>query len=151
MASYKDRRRWLLIGVGVFLIVVLFVSLMFLIFSEKKLPDNAVIVSDELIEGEIRNKEMLEKINALMEKEPVLKDLPVTVEYYSEDYSKYTKYILSYVYDDSERGFYIIMKDYTGEGAPVGIAKLKDMGMDMSGVKIVYEDLTDEGLNFRAE
>lgn len=148
--SYKDRRKWLIMGSVGLLIAVLFVSLMFLIFSEKKLPENAVIVSDELIVGEIKNREMLERINGLFEKEPALKDLPITVEYFSKDYSDYTKYILTYVFDDSERGFYVIMKDYTNEGADVGINKLKEIGMDVSGLKFEYENLVDDSLNYRA-
>ncbi|MBR3169601.1 hypothetical protein IKF23_04190 [Candidatus Saccharibacteria bacterium] len=148
--GYKNRRKWLILGSVGLLIIILFVSLMFLIFSEKKLPENAVIVSDELITGEIKNREMLQKINNLFEKEPALKDLPTVVEYFSDDYSDYTKYILTYVFDDSERGFYIIMKDYTGEGADVGINKLKEIGIDVSGLRFEYENLIDNNLNYRA-
>ena len=151
MKKYNDRKKWLIIGIGGFVILVLFISLMVLIFSKDKLPDNAVIVSEELIEGEKNNQETLDKLNALYEKEPVLKKLPLTVEYYSDNYTKYTKYILSYQLDNSKRGFFIIMKDYTGEGAGAGFEKLREMGMDLTDVKIAYVDLTDSGLNYRAE
>ena len=106
---------------------------------------------DALILGEIQSQETLKRINELMEKEPALAQLPLTVEYFSEDYSKYTKYILSYELDNSERGFVIIMKDYTGEGTDAAFTKLKEIGMDLTDVKVSYEDLTGDRLNFRAE
>ena len=133
------------------MIVVLLVSLLFLVFSEKQMPDNGYLVDSEVIRGEKLNQEMVNRINALFDKEPVLKELPLTVEYFSDDYSKYTKYILSYELDDSERGFFLIMKDYTGEGSGVGIMKLNEMGMKTEGLVLKYEDLTDGTLNFRAE
>lgn len=151
MKKHNERKKWLIIGVGGFVIVVLFISLMFLIFTKDKLPENAVIIDEGLVEGEKYNQETLDKLNALFEKEPVLKKLPLKVEYYSDNYSKYTKYILSYELDNSEKGFFIIMKDYTGDGAEAGFEKLKEMGMDLTNVKIAYVDLTDSGLNFRAE
>lgn len=151
MATYVDRRKWLIYGFGIFVIVVLFVTLLFLAFSEKKLPDNAVVVDEDVINGEIQNEEMVKKINALVEKEPVLKDLPMTVEYFSDDYSEYTKYIISYGLNDSERGFYLIVKDYTGEGMVAALGKLTEMGMDTIGLELKYEDLTGDALNYRAE
>ena len=151
MATYMDRRKWLIYGFGFFVIAVLLITLLFLIFSEKKLPDNAVVVDDETINGEIQNEEMVKKINELLEKEPVLKDLPMTVEYYSDDQSEYTKYIMSYGLDDSERGFYLIAKDYTGAGMATVLGKLAEMGMDTVGLELRYENLADDALNFRAE
>lgn len=106
---------------------------------------------DALIVGEIQSQESQRMINALFEKDPALKELPLTVEYYSNDYSKYTKYILSYELDNSERGFVIIMKDYTGEGTDAAFNKLREMGMDLTDLKISYEDMTGSALNFRAE
>ena len=106
---------------------------------------------DDLIVGEVKNQEAQKRLDDLMEKEPVLEDLPLTVEFYSDDFSKYTKYILSYGIDNSKRGFYLIMKDYTGEGMGAGITKLTEMGMNPVGVEMRYEDLTTDALNYRAE
>lgn len=147
MASYQDRRKWLLIGSVSVLILVLLISLLFLIFGGEKLPDNAVVIEDGLLKGETLNDEELKKLNALLTKEPVLSKLPLTVEYFSDDFSDYVKYILSYEMDDSaesERGFYLIMKDYTGEGIDVGVAKLNEMGMETEGLRLDYIDLTSE-------
>ena len=99
---------------------------------------------DAMVMGEIKNRETLKKVDELLKKEPVLAKLPLTVEYYANDYSKYTKYILSYVLDNSERGFYLIMKDYTNEGKDVGINKLTEMGMNLEGIEIKYENLGND-------
>ena len=99
---------------------------------------------DAIVMGEIKNRETLKKMDELFEKEPVLAKLPLTVEYYTNDYSKYTKYILSYVLDDSERGFYLIMKDYTNEGKDAGINRLTEMGMNFEGIEIKYENLGND-------
>ena len=151
MASYKDRRNWLFIGFGIFVIVVLFISLMFLIFSEKKLPENAVVVEDAVFKGEALNWETVQKIQKLTSENPALSEMPLTVEYYSDDFSEYTKYILTYELDNSERGFVILMKDYMGAGEEAGFNKLREMGLNLDGLKMVYEDLTEDSLNFRAE
>ena len=151
MANHKDRKFWLLVGVGGFVIVILFVTLLFMAFSDKKLPDNAVVVDNAVIEGETLNTEMVEKINKLLQENPVLSNMPLTVEYYSEDLSSYTKYILTYELDNSEKGFVLIMKDYTGVGEETGFSKLRELGMDLTDVKMSYEDLTEDTLNFRAD
>ena len=151
MATHVDRKKWVIYGFGIFVIVVLFVTLLFLAFSEKKLPDNAVIVDDATIKGEMQNEEMIKKINALTEKEPAIAELPLTVEYFSEDYSDYIKYVIGYELDGSERGFFLIVKDYTGVGVDIVLKKLVEIGIDTAGLEIKYEDLTTDALNFRAD
>ncbi len=106
---------------------------------------------DALIVGEIQSAEMTAKVNKLLEKEPALLKLPLTVEYYSDDFSEYTKFTISYALDDSERGFHLIMKDYTGAGEVAAISKMKELGMDTVSVKLVYENLLGDSLSGRAE
>ena len=106
---------------------------------------------DALIVGEIQNAETLRKVDDLLEREPALKKLPLTVEYYSDDFSEYTKYVLSYGLDDSDRGFYLIMKDYTGVGMIGAISKMTEMGMNTVGVELRYENLAGDSLNGHAE
>ena len=106
---------------------------------------------DALIMGEIKNAEALDNVSELLKKEPVLSKLPLTVEYYSDNYSTYTKYVISYKYDDSDRGFYLIMKDYTEAGLDAAVRKLTEMGMDMTGLRIEYENYSNDSLNYRAE
>ena len=106
---------------------------------------------DALIMGEIKSAEKLKALDAFLEKEPVLKQLPLTVEYFSDDYSKYVKYVISYELDNSERGFYLIMKDYTGEKSEAAFSKLREMGLDLTGLKLEYQDFTQDRLNYRPE
>lgn len=151
MATHVDRKKWAIYGFGFFVIVILFVTLLFLAFSEKKLPDNAVVVDDATIKGEMQNEEMIKKINALIEKEPAIAELPLTVEYFSENYSDYIKYVIGYELDGSERGFFLVAKDYTGVGMEIILKKLAEMGINTAGLEIRYEDLTSDALNFRAD
>ena len=107
--------------------------------------------SDALIMGEIKSWERLKEIDALIEKEPVLGQLPLTVEYYTENHAEHVKYIISFELDDSSRGFYLIMKDYTGEGKEAALKKLSELGMDTKSLKLEYQDFTEDRLNYRAE
>ena len=144
------KNKWIIAGVA--LILVLFLVLAGLLITEKD-DNNYLILSDAeaLILGENKNAETLRKLHELFEKEPVLKELPLTVEYYSDDYSEYTKYILSYGLDDSDRGFYLIMKDYTNVGMIGAISKLTEMGMNTVGVELQYENLSNDSLGGHAE
>ena len=151
MDNYRKRRMWIFGIVSGILILVLIITLVFLIINKDKLPDNAVLIENGLVEGENLNAEALKKLGALIEKEPVLKKLPMTVEYFSEDGSEYTKYILSYGLDDSERGFYLVMKDYSGAGVGAGIIKLGEMGMQTAGLRLEYTDLSEEMSQGHAE
>ena len=100
---------------------------------------------------DVRIAEEMKKMAELFEREPALAKLPVTVEYFSDDYSEYTKYTISYEQDDSERGFYLIMKDYTKVGLGALIRTLSEMGMtDTVGLTVKYEDLSGEGMSARA-
>lgn len=150
MSDKSRRQLFIWIGVGSVVIFVLVVVLIALINSDGGIPKDAFIADKELIEGEKQNEEVLKKVNALIEKEPVLSKLPLTVEYYSDDYSDYTKYVISYALNDSERGFYLIIKDYTGAGMVPALGKLTEMGMDTIGLELKYENLEDESLSPRA-
>lgn len=106
---------------------------------------------DALIVGEIQNAETLKAVDALIQREPILNELPLTVEKYSDDLSEYTKYVISYALDDSDRGFYLIVKDYTGAGIDAAKRKLMEMGANLENIEIKYENLTSDSLNYRAE
>ncbi|MBO7657399.1 hypothetical protein J6S55_02060 [Candidatus Saccharibacteria bacterium] len=151
--SDKNRRQlftWL--GVGSVVIFILLVVLIALINSDGGIPKDAYVADEGLMVGEIQNAEVLEKVRVVLEKEPVLSKLPLTVEFYTDDYSSYTKYTISYAFDFSkDRGFYLIMKDYTGAGIGAALRKLNEMGMDTIGLELKYENLEDESLSPRAE
>ena len=105
---------------------------------------------DEMIKGAAENAKIIEKVEDLMDKNPFLRELPKTVEYFSEDYSKYTKYVVSYELDESEAGYYIIIKDYSGEGEEAIFKELREWGVG-EDVMVEYRDLTGDRLNARGE
>lgn len=106
---------------------------------------------DALVVGEIQNAEMMKKTAELLKKQPVLSKLPLTVEYFSDNYANYIKYIISYTLDDSKAGFHLIMKDYTGEGVGAAIKKLNELGMDTVGLEFEYENLENQTLRAKAK
>lgn len=101
---------------------------------------------DALVLGEIKNAERLGEVRELMKKEPVLTELPRTVEYFTEGYRKYVKYVISYEFDDSEAGYHLIVKDYTGGNLVAAQAWVLEKGVDLEMVGLMYEDLTGEEL-----
>lgn len=151
--SDKNRRLlFIWVGVGSVVIFVLVVVLIVLLNPNGKIPKDAYVVDEGLIVGEIQNAETLEKVREVLKKEPVLSKMPLTVEFYADDYSSYTKYTISYAFDfGEERGFYLVVKDYTGAGMGAALKKLSEMGMDTVGIKLEYEDLSSDSLSPKAE
>ncbi len=78
-----------------------------------------------------------------VEKFPITKQLPITVEYYSENYSSYTKYFIGYVLIDDEK---IVLKitDYTGGNYDNAISKIKELGFDPNDYEIRYSNISEE-------
>ena len=80
--SDKNRRQlFIWLSVGSVVIFILLVVLIALINSDGGIPKDAFIADNELVEGEIQNQEALKALDALIKKEPVLSELPLTVEY----------------------------------------------------------------------
>lgn len=151
----SDKNRKLLViwvSVGAVVIFVLSVILIAVLNFDSGIPKDAYVADEGLVVGEIQNAETLAKVKEVLSREPVLKELPLTVEFYADDLSSYTKYTISYVFDfREERGFYLIMKDYTGAGMGAALRKLAEMGMETVGLKLEYEDLTGDSLSPKAE
>ena len=54
-------------------------------------------------------------------------------------------------FDTNEpRGFYLVVKDYTGVPLETVLKKLAEMGMDVDGVRVLYEDFTDDSMSAKA-
>ena len=103
---------------------------------------------DALVKGEILNTATLERVDEILEKTPALLKLPKTVEYFTEGYSDYVKYVISYEYDfdgfdDGGAGYWVLVKDYTGGNYERAIEWLREQGL-MGEVR--YRDLSGEKL-----
>ena len=71
---------------------------------------------------------------------PVTQNLPYTVEYYSDNYTNYTKYELFYDVNVEMTELTIRIVDYTGGNYQNALEKIKSFGYDMDDFKIEYED-----------
>lgn len=151
--SDKNRRQlFIWLGVGSVVIFILLVALIALINSDGGIPKDAYVADEGLVVGEIQNAETLKKVREVLDREPVLADLPLTVEFYADNLSEYTKYTISYAFDfNEERGFYLIMEDYTGAGMGAALRKLAEMGMETVGLRLEYKDLSSDSLSPRGE
>ena len=106
---------------------------------------------DALIMGEVDNAETLKVLDKLIAENPILSQLPHEVDYFTDNYSNRVKYTITYELWKNIEGFDIIIRDYTGGNEKKAKKWLEQQGLDLETVKIRYEDLTGDALNFRAE
>ena len=104
---------------------------------------------EELAKGEAAARERLATVEGILERNAWLMNLPRTVEYYTEGYAEYVKYVISYEFDESEAGFHVLVEDYTGgnlEAAQGWVSEQEVADGGATHVEVVYEDLTGEKL-----
>ena len=97
---------------------------------------------DGLVAGEIAYIKADEANRKLAEENPIMNDLPVEVEYYTNNYANYVKYNLRYE-TDSKGEITIIIDDYSGGNKELAMERLKSFGYDLSKYKIKYNNKTD--------
>ena len=90
----------------------------------------------------IINHELTKNSEYLISKYPLLKSLPLKVEYYRNN-ATYIYYIISYTIE-SDNTPTIIIKDYSGNNYESAIERIKSMGFDPEEYNIKYEDRTAE-------
>ena len=77
-----------------------------------------------------------------------MKKLPITVDKFNSDYSKRTKYVVSYTIDGDK--VTILIKDYTDVGLDAIRAATETKGYTFDGCEIKYQDLSVEMENGHA-
>ena len=92
---------------------------------------------DELVYGDFGCKDMFSDM--VTTTFPVIKKLPIKVEYYSDDSSKYTYYYIGYELKDDE-SLIIKITDYTGGNYENALEKLKAEEIDLEKYTIEYSD-----------
>ena len=92
---------------------------------------------DELIYGDFGCKDMFSDM--ITTKFPVIKKLPIRVEYYSDNYSIYTYYYIGYELKD-DGDLIIKITDYTGGNYENALEKMKAEGVDLEKYTIEYND-----------
>ena len=104
---------------------------------------------DALILGEIKNSFTVKALGELKEENPILKQLPLEIDYYTKNYAKRVKYTISYRLNGDNDGFVIIITDYTGGNYDDAVDKLTARGLDINDVMIEYKNESDD-LNWGA-
>lgn len=95
---------------------------------------------DPMILGSIVAELSNEKGKKLLEKYPILKSMPINIEYYSSDYSKYTKYSITYKPSSDKESFTLVITDYTGGNHQAALNNLRRRGYNPDDYKIEYID-----------
>lgn len=90
------------------------------------------------------NCKSLSANDSLEEKFPIISSLPIMVEYYSDDYSLYTKYFISYALLDGDTKVELKITDYTGGNYENALLKVKELGYEPSDYEIEYNDVSNE-------
>lgn len=100
-----------------------------------------------LKEGEIIYKDFVcrdQNSDSPTAKFPITNVLPVTVEYYSDNYSSYTKYFISYILKDDNTKIVLKITDYTGGNYDKALDKIRELGFDPSEYAIEYNDVSEK-------
>ena len=95
-----------------------------------------------LILGEIKNYYTIKKVQELKEENPILNDLPITVDYFTDNYAKCVKYTISYRLDDENDDITIMINDYSGGNYNDAIKRLENYGVKKDRYTITYTDET---------
>ena len=89
-----------------------------------------------------------EDLSGLYEKYPVLRSLPLEIDYFTEGYANRVKYTISYKLDDSLEGFKIVITDEIGNNYEDALNKLRARGIEPNEYVIEYEKA--ENINGKA-
>ncbi len=82
-----------------------------------------------------------DKYSDFVKKYPIIQDLPVIVDYYSNNYADYTHYTITYnATQEDYSDFSLIINDYTGNNYNVALDKIRELGFDPNDYKIIYDD-----------
>lgn len=96
----------------------------------------------DLIYDEFECKDMFSEDTT--RKYPIVAYLPTTIEYYSNNYSSYTKYRISYELSEDEEKITIIITDYSGGNYEKALNKIKEFGFSSEDYTIKYiEEIAD--------
>lgn len=85
-----------------------------------------------------------EDLSGLYAENPILKSLPLEVDYYNDDYTERVRYTITYRLINNNTDFVIMVKDYTGGNYGAAVDKLKAQGYEVDEGKVEYADLTGE-------
>lgn len=95
---------------------------------------------DALILGELQNDETTDKLAELRKEYPILKELPLEIDYFTAGYANRVRYTISYLLNEDNTGFKITITDYTGGNRQNALDKLTARGVKLEDFVIEYTD-----------
>ncbi len=102
---------------------------------------NNFVCTDAVIEQENETNDILERF-------PIMKVLPIDIEYYADGYGAYTHYTISsdfgYNEDKSKQTFSVLITDYTGGNYDDAIQRITNLGYNPKDYNIIYQDYSEE-------
>lgn len=106
---------------------------------EKNLNDD-----EKMVMGAITYQNANEKLKEIKKENPELETLPISVEYFTSDYSKKVHYFVEAQLNKDGTDFDIIITDYTGGNYEDALSKLRARGIDIKKYNIEYSDLSSD-------
>lgn len=85
-----------------------------------------------------------ENVAKFFQQYPGLRQLPIIISEYSQDYSKYIQYNIEYKANEDYSDFTITINDYSGNNREEALKKLQELDIDTSKHIPIYNDLTAE-------
>ena len=99
---------------------------------------------DDEIRWYIDENRFQAKLEEFYNNNPILRELPIKIEYYSNDYSTYTRYEIESDIDEGYTSFIIKISDYTGGNYENALSKIRNAGFDPEDYTIEYHDYTED-------
>lgn len=100
---------------------------------------------DRMILGVITSSLTEQDINKLYdENASIVSELPIRVDYYSNNYSKHTKYTISYKIAQDNSKVSLTIVDYTGGNLETALDNLKSRGINPDEYEIEYTDKSED-------
>lgn len=94
--------------------------------------------------GDIKSDEAARAVEELTRKHPILAQLPLMIDYYTDGYARRVKYTISYLLTNENRDFVITVTDYTGGNYADALDKLRARGVVDGQYEVQYEDVSGE-------
>ncbi|MBQ3473869.1 PEGA domain-containing protein [Candidatus Saccharibacteria bacterium] len=99
---------------------------------------------DALILGEIKYSLTLEALQKLQEENPILSELPMNIDYFTNNGAKRVRYSISYEIEEGATKFSITITDYSGGNYDDAMLRLEKRGVKKGQYEIKYIDKSED-------
>ena len=131
----KNKRLVLIFAAGVLAALAIFGLIA--LFNSRRVGEK-VVNEEEYIEGP--------ELEAFYDENPILKVLPIKIDYFTKNYAKRVRYTISYQLAEDLSGFKILITDYTGGNYEDALSKIRARGFSPEDYEILYfEEIDNTG------